>query len=312
MKIKNTEIEILKGDITALDVAAIVNPANIEMQHGGGLAKVIAQKGGPLLVEESQKQAPIEMGGAIVTTGGELKARNVIHLAGQSVSGLPNQETLRAGVHSALKLADDMHLETIAFPAVGCGLGKFPPVGAAKILTQEIFKIAQHTPTLLRKIIICLHDDKMFEIFRSTIGGYLKHIQEDLGPGPYVTTDIIIEVDGGVVLIERSNPPYGWALPGGFLDYGESLEESAMREAKEETNLELEDMKQFHTYSAMGRDPRFQTITTVFTAKGVGQPQAGDDAQNLKVVPMDELPNLEYAFDHKEIIGEYLRTRHEV
>ena len=94
-------------------------------------------------------------------------------------------------------------------------------------------------------------------------------------------------------------------LPGGFLDYGESLETAAKREAKEETNLDLADLRQFHTYSEMGRDPRFQTISTVFIAKGKGTPQFGDDAKGLKIVPYEELSNLEYAFDHKQIIEDY-------
>ena len=90
------------------------------------------------------------------------------------------------------------------------------------------------------------------------------------------------------------------------MDYGESLEECARREAKEETDLDLEDLKQFHTYSAMGRDPRFQTVSTVFTAKGVGKPQFGDDAKGLKVIPKDQLLDLEYAFDHGDVIRDYL------
>ncbi len=126
---------------------------------------------------------------------------------------------------------------------------------------------------------------------------------------PYVTVDIIIEMEKGVVLIERANPPYGWALPGGFVDYGESLEAAARREAKEETSLELTELRQFHTYSAPERDPRFHTISTVFTAEGKGEPRSGDDAKNLKVVPADDLLKIDYAFDHKRIIADYLKYK---
>lgn len=132
---------------------------------------------------------------------------------------------------------------------------------------------------------------------------------EDMGWGPYVTTDIIIEVEGGIVIIERTNPPFGWALPGGFVDRGESLETAARREAKEETDLDLVDLQQFHTYSDPLRDPRFYTVTTVFIAKGVGVPRAGDDARGLKVVPFTQLRSLAYAFDHDQIIDAYLRSR---
>ncbi|MEK7850204.1 MAG: NUDIX domain-containing protein, partial [Candidatus Omnitrophota bacterium] len=85
-----------------------------------------------------------------------------------------------------------------------------------------------------------------------------------------MTVDTIIEVEGGVVLIKRSNPPFGWAIPGGFLDYGESLEEAAAREAKEETGLVVTNLKQFHTYSDPVRDPRFHTISTVFICQAKG------------------------------------------
>ena len=132
---------------------------------------------------------------------------------------------------------------------------------------------------------------------------------EDLAWGPYVTTDIIIEIDNGIILIERSNPPFGWALPGGFVDRGESLETAARREAKEETALDLEDLKQFHTYSDPSRDPRFHTVTTVFMAKGVGKPCAGDDAQGLKIVRFPDLRKLKYAFDHNNVIEDYLQFK---
>jgi len=99
------------------------------------------------------------------------------------------------------------------------------------------------------------------------------------------------------------------ALRGGFLDYGESLEDAAIREAKEETSMDLTNLQQFHTYSKPGRDPRFHTVSTVFIATGRGCPQYGDDAKGLKIVETKGLLNLEYAFDHKEIIKEYLEKK---
>jgi ADP-ribose pyrophosphatase YjhB (NUDIX family) len=111
------------------------------------------------------------------------------------------------------------------------------------------------------------------------------------------------------VLIERSNPPFGFALPGGFVDYGESLEEAVIREAKEETGLDLLELKQFHTYSDPARDPRFHTVTTVFTARAQGMPQAGDDAASVKVVPREEVEYLEFAFNHKDVLRDYFRSR---
>jgi len=127
--------------------------------------------------------------------------------------------------------------------------------------------------------------------------------------GPFLTVDAIIEVGGGVVLIERSNPPFGAALPGGFVDAGESLEEAVKREAREETGLELTGLRQFHTYSAPDRDPRFPTVSTVFIAKGKGTPKSGDDAASLKVVPMSEIEGMNLAFDHHDILRDYLHGR---
>ncbi|HQL41289.1 MAG TPA: NUDIX hydrolase [Candidatus Omnitrophota bacterium] len=139
--------------------------------------------------------------------------------------------------------------------------------------------------------------------------GYLSHLLRDLAGEPYVTVDVIIELSQGIVVIERSNPPFGWALPGGFVDKDESLETAVRREAMEETHLKLKDLRQFHTYSDPRRDPRFHTVDTVFIAQGVGVPRSGDDAKDLKIVPYKELLNAAYAFDHKDIIRQYLKQR---
>ena len=125
---------------------------------------------------------------------------------------------------------------------------------------------------------------------------------------PVPTVDIIIEIDDadgrGVVLIERRNPPHGWALPGGFVDYGESLETAARREAWEETGLEVELTGQFRSYSEPDRDPRQHTITTVFTAVAGGRPMGRDDAVRAEVFPPDRLPE-NLAFDHGRILADY-------
>jgi ADP-ribose pyrophosphatase YjhB (NUDIX family) len=128
---------------------------------------------------------------------------------------------------------------------------------------------------------------------------------------PAPTVDLIIEYeDRGIILIERGKPPWGWALPGGFVDYGESLEAAARREAKEETGLEVELLGQFHTYSDPGRDPRQHNISTVFVARGRGRIDAGDDARNVKVFTPEHLPAV-LAFDHAHILADYLKVRRE-
>jgi ADP-ribose pyrophosphatase YjhB (NUDIX family) len=121
---------------------------------------------------------------------------------------------------------------------------------------------------------------------------------------PALTVDIIIQVAGGIVLIERKNPPFGWAIPGGFVDYGESLEAAAIREAREETGLELVELRQFYAYSDPKRDPRGHTVSVVFTALGKGIPKAADDAKNLRVFRVDRLPK-DLAFDHAAILSDY-------
>jgi len=127
---------------------------------------------------------------------------------------------------------------------------------------------------------------------------------------PVPTVDIIIELDTDkIILIERRNPPAGWALPGGFVDYGESLENAAVREAREETNLDVKLKKQMHTYSDPGRDSRFHTVTTVFIASASGVPAAGDDAKNLKVFSVSDLPE-KLAFDHRKILDDYLQQKY--
>jgi len=134
---------------------------------------------------------------------------------------------------------------------------------------------------------------------------HIEYLQRKRGEYPVPTVDIIIEIDDGFILIERKNPPYGWAIPGGFVNWGESLESAAIREAKEETGLEIKGLVQLHTYSEPNRDPRFHTISTVFVAKGIGKPKADTDAKSLKIFTPETLPQ-EFAFDHKKIIQDYL------
>jgi len=125
---------------------------------------------------------------------------------------------------------------------------------------------------------------------------------------PTPTVDIIITVEaGGIVLIMRRNDPVGWAIPGGFVDYGESLEDAAVREAKEETSLEVMLEGQLRTYSRPDRDPRQHTISTVFMARGTGTPTAADDAAEIGVFTEDTLPE-SLMFDHSEILSDYFRV----
>ncbi len=226
------------------------------------------------------------------------------------VAALDDEHALRRDCAQALSSAKDMNTASVALNLSWRNEGNAAiDVGAAsKIMAQEVLKFARFDERgrTVKKIVFCLSQEEAFEIFNTTMRGYIDHIQDDLGSGPYVTVDIIIELAQGIILIERSNPPYGWALPGGFVDQGESLEEAVVREAKEETHMDLVDLRQFHTYSKPDRDPRFHTVSTVFIAKGKGTPQSGDDAKGLKVVRYEDLLKGDYAFDHKGVIQDYL------
>jgi ADP-ribose pyrophosphatase YjhB (NUDIX family) len=130
---------------------------------------------------------------------------------------------------------------------------------------------------------------------------------------PVPTVDIIIEIKDdkgrpGIVLVERGHPPPGWAIPGGFVEYGETLEEAAVREAREETSLEVRLLGQFHTYSAPNRDPRKHTISTVFLATAEGIPQAHDDAREARIFSPKALP-APLAFDHAQILADFFEFK---
>ncbi|MDY6881723.1 MAG: NUDIX hydrolase [Desulfatiglans sp.] len=135
---------------------------------------------------------------------------------------------------------------------------------------------------------------------------------------PFPTVDIIIEMEPsfgahsmpnsrqGIVLITRKNTPLGWALPGGFVDYGESLESAALREAEEETSLKVSLLYQLGAYSDPTRDPRYHTISVVFVASAKGEPRAADDAESVGIFYPDSLPD-ELAFDHSKILQDYFK-----
>ncbi len=131
---------------------------------------------------------------------------------------------------------------------------------------------------------------------------------------PHIAADIIIEMvdrpGRPILLIERRNPPYGWAIPGGFMEVGERLERTAIREAAEETSLAVTLKALLGLYSDPERDPRFHTVSAVFVAEARGMPKAADDAINWRMVTLEEIPT-HLAFDHDRILADYLVFRHQ-
>lgn len=220
----------------------------------------------------------------------------------------PDEGSVRSAYRRLLSRCEADGIARLALPAIG-RLSSFPLVASAKIWSQEVIRHARLPGPRLCTILLCEPDPARFRTVEKAAGGYIRHFLDVLCWGPMVTVDAVIEVAGGVVLIRRSNPPYGWALPGGFVDYGESLEAAAAREALEETGLAVAGLRQFRTYSDPDRDARFHTVSTVFVGKAGGKPRAADDAAEARVVPLGEIPSLRLAFDHGRILADWMAAR---
>ena len=305
MKIKNTEISIIKGDITEIKVDAIVNAANSCFLMGGGVALAIKKKGGRQIEDEAKKKGPKKVGEAILTSAGSLPSKYVIHAVTMDLDFKTDEEIIRKATYNSLILADENNLTSIAFCALGCGVGNFKYEACSKIMAQEVFRyLKEKKEPKLKKIIFVLYSDEAYSIFEKNVLGYLEYITNKISKGPFLTVDGIVLYKDGIVLVERSNPPFGWALPGGFVDYNESVEEAVVREIKEETNLDFFDFRQFRVYSSKDRDPRFHTVSVVFVGKGRGELKASSDAKNVGVFSLNSLPE-KIAFDHRDIISDY-------
>ncbi len=185
----------------------------------------------------------------------------------------------------------------------------FPAKDTAKVIAQEIFRyFFKYKNLKIKRIVVSAKGKKIFSAFNKYIYKYLDYMVYKISQGPFLTVDGIVEYKSGIVLVKRSNPPLGWALPGGFVDYGESVETAVVREIKEETNLDFLKVKQFKVYSDPKRDPRFHTASVVFSGKGKGPLKGASDALSAEVFAWDNLPE-NIAFDHKRIIEDYKKSR---
>ena len=309
MKLNNTEILIVKGDITESSTEAVVNAANNEFRMGGGVAGAIKKAGGKIIEQEAMEKSPVGLGEAIITSAGSLKAKYVVHAVTMKMDFRTNEDIIRASTYSSLICAQENKVSSIAFCALGCGVGRFSLQAASKIMAQEVFRyLWQVKKPTLRKIVFVLNSDKAFEVFEKNVVSYLEYISKKISAGPFLTVDGIVEYRQGIIMIERSNPPCGWALPGGFVDYGESAEEAVAREVKEETNLDFLNFKQFKVYSKGDRDPRFHTASVVFIGEGKGSLKADSDAKASGVFELDSLPE-KIAFDHRKVIKDYIQSK---
>ena len=168
LTINKTILELTLGDITDLDADAIVNAANAALQLGGGVAGAIRRKGGPTIQEECNKIGVIHVGGAVMTTGGTLKAKHVIHAVGPVHGEDHEDEKLKDATLNSLILADKNRLRSIAFPAISTGIFGLPKDRCATIMLSTTVAYLEG-PTQLERVIYCLFDQDTFETFKSAL-----------------------------------------------------------------------------------------------------------------------------------------------
>lgn len=166
MEAKNnlTQVELIKADITEQQVDAIVNAANSQLILGGGVAGAIRQKGGPAIQTECSIKAPIQVGQAVLTTGGNLAAKHVIHAVGPRMGEGDEDRKLQRATLSTLQVADQHHLSSLAFCAISTGIFGFPMDRCAQIMLQNTMDYLKGT-TGLKKVIFCLYDQAAYDIF---------------------------------------------------------------------------------------------------------------------------------------------------
>jgi O-acetyl-ADP-ribose deacetylase (regulator of RNase III) len=161
-------IELRQGDITEMDMDAIVNAANNDLQLGGGLAGAIRRKGGHRIQVECDEIGAIPVGGAAITSGGNLKARHIIHAASMQLGGGTSAQSLRSSTAHALRIAAQKGLKTIAFPAVGAGIGGFPLRECAEIMLRET-AIHFENPTSIECVCFVLFDKEALAAFQGAL-----------------------------------------------------------------------------------------------------------------------------------------------
>jgi O-acetyl-ADP-ribose deacetylase (regulator of RNase III) len=177
IKVNKTELELVKGDITDLQVDAIVNAANSSLKLGGGVAGAIKQKGGKKIQEECNKIGYCPVGNAVITSGGNLKAKFVIHAVGPIYGEANADEKLKNATLNSLKLADSNKLKSIAFPAISTGAFGFPKEKCASIMLSTTISYLTGK-TNLEKVIFCLYDSETFNIFKEKLKEIMKNIDE--------------------------------------------------------------------------------------------------------------------------------------
>ncbi|MFX0073874.1 MAG: macro domain-containing protein [Candidatus Hermodarchaeota archaeon] len=168
LTIGNAKITLVQGDITELETDVIVNAANAQLILGGGVAGAIRRKGGPSIQEECNKVGGTFVGGAVITTGGNLKAKHVIHAVGPRMGEGSEDLKLRKAVNNSLKLMDEHKLKTIAFPAISTGIFGYPIQRCSKVMISTA-KEYLAGETQIREIVFCLFSSSDFKIFNEEL-----------------------------------------------------------------------------------------------------------------------------------------------
>ena len=166
---KDRKIEVIMGDIADMEVGAIVNAANTELILGSGVAGAIRKKGGPAIQEECDNIGPIPLGEAAVTGGGVLKARYVIHAAGMHPGGSVGAESLVNSTRNSLLRADERRVGTVAFPAIGTGVGGVPVEACAEIMIETVLNYLEQENSSIEKIFFVLFDEPAFRVFEKVL-----------------------------------------------------------------------------------------------------------------------------------------------
>ncbi|TYB31792.1 MAG: macro domain-containing protein [Candidatus Mcinerneyibacterium aminivorans] len=161
------QLELKKGDITNLDVDAIINPANTQLIMGGGVAGAIRKKGGEEIQKECHKKSPINIGEVVITSGGKLKADYVIHAVGPRKSTPNRKKLLTKAVKNSLKIADDYGIKSLAFPAISTGVFGYPLKEAAEVILSTIKNYLNFHNSSIEKVIVILYDNKTYKIFNN-------------------------------------------------------------------------------------------------------------------------------------------------
>ena len=168
LKIKNSKIILAKGDITELNVDAIVNAANAQLRLGSGVAGAIRRKGGPKIQKECNKIGGTFVGGAVITTGGDLKAKHVLHAVGPRMGEGNEDEKLKNATLNSLKLMDEQNLKTIAFPAISTGIFGYPIERCSKVMIAAAKEYLSGV-TQIKEVIFCLYSNPDYDVFNNEL-----------------------------------------------------------------------------------------------------------------------------------------------